>query len=107
MINSLVVLEQQHIDKFIEAINKLERFTEAQSQVKQIAAPSKPSSTQKMIDDIKNYLPLKDAWVLLNISKQKWYRTYQYIIQHKQYDNSTWVYLPSILKFLKENNINE
>jgi hypothetical protein len=106
MINSLVLLEQQHIEKFIEAINKLESFTEAQ--VKQIAAPvSKPSSTQKMIDDIKNYIPLKDAWILLNISKQKWYRTYQHIIQHKQYDNSSWVYLPSILKFLKENNINE
>ena len=87
-----------------------QQLIDIQSQLKQIQSSkptTKPSGDDKTITEIKNYVPLAEAYQLLNINKQKWYRTYQHIIQHKTYYNNTWVYLPSILKFLKENNLNE
>ena len=100
---SIVVVEKEYTDKLIESFNEFKKLIESQSK----PITTKPSSTQKLIDEIKNYIPLVEAWSLLNINKQKWYRTYQYKIQHKTYNNNTWVYLPSILKFLQTNNVNE
>ncbi len=98
---AIVVIEQEHMDKLIASIDELKKLVETKQK------PTPPSSADKTLAEIKNYVSKEEAWVLLKCNKQKWYRRYQHIIQHKPYDNDTWVYLPSILNFLQTNNINK
>lgn len=81
-----------------------------QTQLKQIQS-QKPSSKQtvedKTLTELKNFVQLKEALKMMNITKQKWYRVYQHILRHKTYNRDTWVYLPSMLNFMQTNNIND
>ena len=100
----MIVIDESTWNELLSKIDAMQKMFELKT--KTFTAP-KANANEKNITEIKSYVPLVEACKLLGISKQKWYRTYQYIIQYKSYYNNTWVYLPSILKFLKQNNINE
>ncbi len=58
-------------------------------------------------EEIENWIPLHDAWKIMNIKKNMWYSKFQFIIQHKPYGKLVWVYKPSIYDFLMKDNINK
>jgi hypothetical protein len=65
-----------------------------------------PSKSEKINNEIDNWILLKHAYTKLGISRAQWYSKYQKIIKHRNYAGTTWVYAPSILDFFESNNIN-
>jgi len=93
MINNLIILEQQHIDKFIEAINKLEKLVEEKP--KQIEAPVSKT----------DWISLEEFYEIYKVSRTTWYEKYKKIIKYRD-DGKIWVYKPSMEKYLMDKSIN-
>ncbi|MEO6302871.1 MAG: hypothetical protein ABIP51_06845 [Bacteroidia bacterium] len=74
--------------------------------IKGESAIQKKSKNDTLLEEIDNWVPLKVAWKKMGISKNQWYSKYQHVIKHRTYASTTWVYLPSILKFFEEDAIN-
>lgn len=58
-------------------------------------------------EEISNWIPMQEAWRVMNIKKNMWYSKFQFIIQHKPYGKLVWVYKPSIYDFFIKDNINK
>jgi hypothetical protein len=52
------------------------------------------------------WIPLKQVYQLLDINKQKWVRHYKTLFKTRKYGRETWVYKPSLEKWLMSNAIN-
>ncbi len=66
----------------------------------------KKSKNDLLLEEIDNWVPLRVAWKKMGISKNQWYSKYQHVIKHRTYASTTWIYLPSILKFFEGDAIN-
>ncbi|WP_317897173.1 hypothetical protein [Aurantibacillus circumpalustris] len=97
----LVLIDQEELNKLIQSVEELKKLVIAKP-----VPPLKQTKLDSTMEEIENYIPLHLAWKKLGCKKSKWYEKYVHLIQYKVYDRTVWVYAPSILKFLKEDNIN-
>lgn len=67
---------------------------------------SKKSKTEETLEELDNWVYWEVALKKMGISKQQWWTKYQKVITHRAYAGSTWIYLPSILKFFEDGKIN-
>lgn len=97
----VVVITGESWEQLKQNLERMERLiTQLKNPVVQ------KSISEKNMEEVENWIPLRLAWKKMGISKYQWYTNYQKIIKHRNYKGSTWVYLPSIIEFFESDSIN-
>lgn len=99
----LIIVDVEILNKMQQSIDELKQLILSQQKTTVKQTKTKSDVTE---DELNNWVIMKVGWKKLGISKGQWYRTYQYIIKHKNRGGKNWIYLPSILEFLQQDNIN-
>ena len=73
---------------------------------KQKNKPQKKSKMEETSEELDNWIYWEVALKRMGISKQQWWTKYQKLITHRSYSGTTWIYLPSILKFFEDGKVN-
>lgn len=97
----LILLDKNDLEELKTAILK------GVKELLSVEKPKKPTKLDSTIEGIESYIILKDAIKKLGTSNTQWHRKYKHIIQWKKDGQKIWVYLPSIEKYLRQDNIND
>ncbi len=101
----VVVIDSELWKQMNERLNKVEALL--LQLVKKPVAPVVKSKSDVVIDELDNWVLLKEAWRRMKITKGIWYRRdYKKILRTTKRGKTILVYLPSVLKYIEDGAIN-
>lgn len=99
------VVDANEFEQMKQQMNKMEALL-MQLVKKPVATPVK-SKLDVVVDELDNWVLLKEAWRKMKITKGIWYRRgYKKILKTTKKGKTVLVYLPSVLKYIEEGAIN-
>ncbi len=98
----VVIIEQGEFNKLLQSIEDLKQLI-----LNRHTQPAKKTKTDQILEEIEQYVPLKVALNKLGITSSTWHDNHKHFIQWKKDGKRVWVYLPSINKYLKQDNVND